>query len=408
MQRQPTSSRVTAPRFQELLAAAIAELRGKDGESECDTVLYLGQRHQAFPSLIVEDPVLEPVDKLVWMTIWQRGAGGSTQALFPTYAEISANAHIRSDTTIARALAILRATRWLSLCARVRGKRGRFRGNVYAVHDEPLPLTDTLPIDPGYLQFVETAKTHPHPRVAKVAAGVLAALDADIHSGVDVMASDHPMFRRLEARHAIAHPGAFRYFSFTPEVLQGLANTRDGSERALHLQDLETADRLQDLETVGSSSSININKTTTTDRETTAPARGSAPAYPPGLTENQRALARRYLERVPPPSRQAVLDELEGRLRAARKGAKPLYDPLRYLHRLCSQVVQGRFVVNLGSQVEAERLRRYSATRVTPTTQPTDVLPTLNAKKALSKAGKSPVAGIREQFKLPTRLKAPT
>ena len=34
-----------------------------------DTMLFMGNWHQAIPSLVIQDPVLEPVDKLVWMVI---------------------------------------------------------------------------------------------------------------------------------------------------------------------------------------------------------------------------------------------------------------------------------------------------------------------------------------------------
>lgn len=399
--------RPATPRpFADLLQAAIRALREQEGDQPQDSVLFLGNRHEAFPILVLEDPVLEPVDKIIWMIIWRRGAGGGTRALFPSYAEIAARAQVRSDTTIARALAILRATRWLSLCARVRGRHGTFRGNVYAIHDEPLSLADTLQFDPEYLKFLDTARTHSHRRVSQVATSVLAALDEDIHAGRDVAAPPHAIARRLEAAQAIAHPGAFRYFSFTPAVLRDLANAPDAPTEDNRLQIMETADRLQNLETVCSSK--NINKTTTTEDKSSAPAREAAPVFPPGLTDNQRLLARRYLERVPVPNRQAVLDELEGRLRAARKGAKPLYDPIRYLHRLCVEFTQGRFVVNLGSQVESERRRRALAyEQETPANTP-DVSPKSAAAKSEKTPGDNPVDAIRRQFKLPSELRSPS
>lgn len=398
MRDRGSMSQATPALFTELLQRTIAQVREGGAEGSRDAVLFLGPRHHTFPALIVDDPILEPVDKIIWMVIWQRGAGGRTQALFPTYAEISAKAHIGSDSTIARALAILRATRWLSLCARVRGKQGKFRGNIYAVHDEPLSLTDAMQLDPEYLQFIDTAKTHPHPRVCKVATGVLAALDTDIDAGVDVTAPPHPISRRLEAQRATTQPGAFRYFSFTPEVLRDLINTRDSCTPQDRLQKLETVDPLQKLESVGGSSSV--NKTTTTDLETSRSAREPVFIYPEALSDNQRALARRYLERVPGSNRQAVLDELEGRLRAARQGAKPLYDPLRYLHRLCEEVVRGRFVINLGGAVDAERRRRQLSHTQIPT-----VLLKPEAPKAEKSLRENPVEAIRRQLNLPSRLK---
>ncbi len=405
MANKPSTSDAMPPGVRSLVRRAMGDLRQAASDTPRDTVLYLGQRHHAFPALLVADPVLGPVDKIIWMTLWQRGAGGGTQAPCPTYAEIAANAHVRSDTTIARGLAILRATRWLSLCARVRGPQGKFRGNVYAMHDEPLPLADAVHLDPEYLAFLEMATSHPHPRVCKVAASVLASLDADIHGGIDVTAREHPIARRLEALNAIAQPGAFRYFSFTAAILKALTNAPIQSAPDHRLQILESADPLQDLESDRSSSN---NKTTTTEEHLRAPARETVLYFPRVLSDNQRALARHYLQRAPACDHQAILDELEGRLRAVRKGARALYDPLRYFHRLCDEAALGRFVVNLGGEVQAARTRRNAAAEGQSPGEHPSVSRSAAAPIPDKRPGKSPVAGIRQQFNLPSRLKPPT
>lgn len=392
----------------ELIRSAVETLRRSDRKDAHDTVLFLGARHQSFPALIVQDPILEPVDKIVWMVVWQRGAAGGAQAAFPSYAEIAACAHVRSDTTISRALAMLRATRWLSLCASVRGPQGRFRGNVYALHDEPLSLAATLTLDPKYLQFVKEATSHPHPRVCKVAGGVLAALEEDIRAGVDVSAPVNAIARRLEALRCVSSQGATRYFSFTPSVLRDLTNAATPDPSYDRLQDLETVTPLQDLEWGDRSSSSSNNKTTTTENsenagEASATSLGVASIYPKALTDNQRALADLYLKDVPASVHQSLLDELEGRIRAARQGAKPLYDPIRYLRRLCLEMAGGRFVVNLGSQVAAERERRRA--KASGTTAYVTQAPTSLGPQTGKNPGKSPVTLIREQFNLVTRNK---
>jgi len=80
--------------------------------------------------------------------------------------------------------------------------------------------------------------------------------------------------------------------------------------------------------------------------------------FPTRLKDNQRALAARYLTRIPVEHRQPVLDELAGRLQAEQHGAKPVYDELRYLHHLCVEVNRGGFHPNLGLKVQGERDRR--------------------------------------------------
>ena len=87
----------------------------------------------------------------------------------------------------------------------------------------------------------------------------------------------------------------------------------------------------------------------------------SALVFPPRLSPDQRALAERYLAVVPEAQHQALLDELEGRLRAASQGMAPVYDELRYLQRLCSQAAAGAFELNQGLKVQAERERQREA-----------------------------------------------
>jgi len=82
----------------------------------------------------------------------------------------------------------LRMTRWLTLCASIRDAQGQFRGNVYALHDEPLPLIDTLHLDANYFRFVEQSLTHHHARVCRVATAVLDSLDEDILAGENITA----------------------------------------------------------------------------------------------------------------------------------------------------------------------------------------------------------------------------
>lgn len=386
--------------FAELLQAAIEGLRNGDAKGARDTLLFLGQRHQAFPAIIVSDPVLEPVDKIVWMTLWQSGGAGLMQATFPSYAEIAANAHVRSKSTVARALAILRATRWISLCASVRGRGGKFRNNVYAVHDEPQTLAIAMALDPTYMKFLEAAREHAYPRVRVVVRAVLTAIDEDIDAQVDVVAPVNVINQRLQALKAVSAPGEHRYFGFSPRRVAAIDAESRPEEGTDRVQILDSADQVQYLDSVNSSSSSN-NKTTTTATTSEKPQDAPEPAlvFPRGLTENQRTLAVHYLRRVPTTMRQAVLDELDGRVRAANHGAKPLYDPVRYLHRLCVEVEEGRFVVNLGEAILAERTRRR---RPQPSPAEAENLAPSAPKTA---SEKSPVDAIRSQFSLPTRLK---
>lgn len=138
-----------------LIRRTISQVLRTASDKAADAMLFLGNWHQSFPALLVQDPVLEPVDKVVWMVVCQQGRAAGSSTAFPSYNEIARQANIASTSTVSRAIAILRATRWLSLCVRVRDGSRRFRGKVYAIHDEPLPLIDAMLLGPDYMTFIQ-------------------------------------------------------------------------------------------------------------------------------------------------------------------------------------------------------------------------------------------------------------
>ena len=156
-------------------------------EHEQSSLIYLGNWQDAYPRLLVTDPVLEPVDKLVWQIIRLHITAPSAVTAFPHYGAIRKLANVKSNHTVSRALAILRATRWLSLCARVRDNRGRYLGNVYVLHDEPVTLGDAMYLDTEYMTFLQTGIEHNHPRVRTIVKNVIATIEELVDDGLDVM-----------------------------------------------------------------------------------------------------------------------------------------------------------------------------------------------------------------------------
>ena len=388
-----------------LIRETLARGHRRGTAANSDALLFLGNRHHAFPVVVVHDPILEPVDKLVWMIICESGQSTGTKAVFPSYAAIARLANVSSTSTVSRAIAILRATRWLSLCARSREANGRFSGNVYALHDEPLPLADALHLDPGYMTFLDEAANHHHARVRRVAAAVSASLDEDIRAGRDVLAPVNSMARRLDAIHAIQHRGDRRYFSFSADVLASLSNTDGQRGRADQDQNSKGAKPYPQKSKSARRSSryINTNTTTTTPTASAGSARAVVSLdtliVPSRLKDNQRALVARYLATIPVEDRQPVLDELAGRFQAEQHGAKPVYDALRYLHHLCVQVNRGGFVPNLGLKTEAEReQRRLDAERLQEEAAEREERP-------VRPPGESPIAEIRKLLGMPKATK---
>ncbi len=394
-----------------LIQATIERAQQDSGSTHTDTMLFMGNRHQAFPTLVVQDPVLEPVDKLVWMVIMLQAqvTGGSTA--FPSYEYLARKTNVSSTSTISRAVAILRATRWLTLCARLREASGRFRGNVYALHDEPLPLVDALHLDPDYMKFLQQSLGHHHARVRLVAQGVLDTIDEDIQEGIDICAQGHPLERRLQAAEAIQQDSPRRYFAFSATVMtrlrnvvgEGGADHRDQNSKmdgtGLQISNPQNSKS-------GSCSSY-ICKTTTTEHVEDIKISGHAEGkssliYPKRLSDNQRELADRYLKSVPAAVRQPILDELEGRFRSEQKGMKPVYDEMRFLHFLCRASNKGEFVPNLGIKVRDERIEREKV-RLRSLKQKEQSLVEAKRRESSNASGQQQLSELRKSLNLPVR-----
>ena len=358
-----------------LIEQTVAQAQDPSAGGDAESMLFLGTRHHAFPTTVIKDPVLEPVDKLVWMVIMLgvQETGGNTA--FPGYDAIGNMANVASRSTIARSIAILRVTRWLTHCRRVRMRSGRFRGNVYALHDEPLPLADACHLDADYLTFLQKATGHSHSRVRAVARGVLRSMDEDIALGRNILAPEHPIERRLQLIVAPSPGHRRRFFAFTGNVVRqlrrALVTDQQPDDRHDQNSNLVKNDRVRNSNSGGSSSCSYINKKTTTT--TTALPKfepggggGSALVYPERLGDNQRGIADRYLATVPPVQRQPILDELEGRFLAEKKGMKPIYDEIRFLNSLCRLAKQGKFEPNLGLKVRQRREGHEAGSQRTP------------------------------------------
>lgn len=254
---------------------------------------------------VIEDAVLPPSAKVLWLVL----AGGTAPTRpFPPTRTLRELTNIRSSSVFNDALEILRINRWVTV------SKGTTSVPVYVLRSSPLPLKDAVVVDAGYEAHLEHARSHGRQRIRMLAAQAL----QELQNG---------------------------------QRIRGNAQRdRWGFARPTKLTQRGTSGQMQ--LALGRVSSEDFEN----DAQATAPE-SEGLIYPSRWAPEQTRLAKRYLSSVTSSLRQAVLDELEGRIAAAVRGAPPVYDELRFLKRLCDAARAGTFEPNLGGPVRRQRER---------------------------------------------------
>lgn len=355
-------------------------------------VLYFGNWQDAHPRALLYDPVLDPRDKLAWMVV-KAASDPKAPTAFPSYADFEA-AGIGSRPTISVALAMLRIQRWVSLCHRVRDDRGRYRGNVYALHDEPVSLAEAMYLDDQYMEFLQQMQEHHSRRVRDAARNALAAMDHGLQAGEDVTADPHFADRwgarlgRLRRRadqdgSTPAEPesatSANRVQSLNPDADHRVKQFNSGSDS--QVKQFNSDEKAQKSDTShqvkkfnpsrarGSSSNYFPTTTTTEPKGDDSPAPASSEAewsaddlrYPESFSANHRHLGARCLNGLPADVAQQVLDELDGCIRNRAGGHDPIRNPISYLQSLARKAKSGEFIPSYATEAAEKRRREEEA-----------------------------------------------
>ncbi|WP_233141466.1 STY4528 family pathogenicity island replication protein [Aggregatibacter actinomycetemcomitans] len=148
-------------------------------------LLFFGNQHETVPTRLLFDPYLTARAKLAWQLIKYKAREFQT-GLFPSYDTLG---KLLSDKTyadgqlsrklVSQTLLLLRLTRWLTLCETVRNEHGQVMGNVYLLHDEPMPIIDTIQLNSDYLKLLESAVKHNDVTVRNVANHIIENLLSD-------------------------------------------------------------------------------------------------------------------------------------------------------------------------------------------------------------------------------------
>ncbi|MDA8454332.1 STY4528 family pathogenicity island replication protein [Acidovorax sp. GBBC 3334] len=314
-----------------------------------DGFLYSGNRHESVPRALFLDRRLTPLERNAWQVIrMQLHADGLTA--LPTYEQLRPLlagmpcGPLASTETIARALTLLRLTRWLSLVRRRRDPQsGRILGNLYVLHDAPLTPFEAMQLDPDYLGLVSQALSHASKAVQHVGQHTLREIAEDplLRGGVlptrlqvlsEQLARGVPQPSQEEASYAQdAHTGDSEGGPDDQlRIRSALASDSESGRKPAPNHSLRNP--MQD-RTVRSSSV----------EERTVPRAGAhggmrLPAQFVGLKDEQQAGALVALQQVAQEQRQAVLDEW-----AARCRDRGVRNPAGYLFGIIQKAIRGEF-----------------------------------------------------------------
>ncbi|EOG2045286.1 STY4528 family pathogenicity island replication protein, partial [Pseudomonas aeruginosa] len=292
------------------------------------------------------DRRLTPLERNAWQ-VFRLQLNDDGVTAFPTYDQLRPYlasmpcAAQASHETVARALTLLRLTRWLSLVRRRRDpKTGRIQGNLYVLHDEPLSPFEAMQLDPDYLGLVSQALTHAAKAVQVVGMNTLREIAEDpLLSGRTLPTRLQVLAQRM-ARHGWTTPGypqegadheseegqeALLRNAARPssESEAGLKSAPDGSLRNPKEDRTVRMDRINQVRTVPRAKSLQHLR---------------LPERLLRLKDEQQSGAMVALQQVDESLRQAVLDEWDARCRNSA-----VRNPAGYLFGIIQKAIRGEF-----------------------------------------------------------------
>ncbi len=339
-----------------LFDEALQHLQPAQGTAPAaDSFLYSGNRHESVPRALFLDRRLTPLERNAWQ-VFRLQLNDDGVTAFPTYDQLRPYlasmpcAAQASHETVARALTLLRLTRWLSLVRRRRDpKTGRIQGNLYVLHDEPLSPFEAMQLDADYLGLVSQALTHAAKAVQIVGMNTLKEIAEDpLLSGRTLPTRLQVLAQRM-ARHGwtASYPqeGADHESEEGQEALlrnaarpsseseAGPKPAPDGSLRIPKEDRTVRNDRINEVRTVPRARAL---------QNLRLPERFLR------LKDEQQAGALVALQQVDEAQRQAVLDEW-----AARCHNSAVRNPAGYLFGIIQKAIRGEFKAWAGTDAAA-------------------------------------------------------
>ncbi|UXS01824.1 STY4528 family pathogenicity island replication protein [Agrobacterium tumefaciens] len=338
---------------------------------QTDGFIFSGNRHDSVPRALLTDNRLTPLERNAWQVFRLLLNDDGITAL-PTYDQLAPwlasmpCATRASHETVARALTLLRLTRWISLVRRRRDPRtGRIQGNLYVLHDEPLTPYEAIQLDADYLGLVSQSLDHASKSIQRVGVHTLKEMiDDPLLSGRELPSRLQVISRRLAAQ-GWTEPATY------PQPGDN-HDSEDGEDGLLRNRDAPSSES-EVGEKPRKTGSLRNPKTDSTVRkekeikEVRTVPRGLGMLRLPerfmSLKAEQQSGALAALQPVDPDLHQAVLDEWDARCRAST-----VRNPAGYLFGIIQKAMRGEFRAWAGQRTPPDK----SATPPQEPRQPVD------------------------------------
>lgn len=357
-----------------------------------DSLIYVGNWQDAIPRSIWLDQSLSATDVRCWGVIRTQAVQGSSVLL--SLNRLLADTLGYSNATISRVIYVLRLTRWISLCSQLRSESGQFQGHIYAIHDQPLNLSDAIYLDENYIDFVKKQMAHSNKQINELAKTAWQSIGDFVHANEAPLPqnTNSGVFGFLNTMSLPADNTASRFQKLNTDDHVYFLNMAENS----HVQFLNAVenDPIQKLNVVEKNSeneenqSLNIhvqklnaanvcsslyNKTTTTTTtgketenfenqvEVKKHPESDGLIFPSDFNANEVELAGMYLNRVETELWQAFLDETAGQIIQRRKTSNPIRNPIGFLSWLCNEHAQGNTYLTSAHLKHRERREQQQA-----------------------------------------------
>jgi len=329
-----------------------------------DSLVFIGNWQDAIPRSIWVDSLLTAIDVRCWGIIRTQAVNGS--AVMLSLNQLLKETLGYSNATISRVIFILRLSRWISLCSTLRTQNGKFRGNIYAIHDNPVSLEDAIYLDSHYIEFVKKQTSHKNHSVSGLAKSVWqgisdtvqqqkafqpSAINQGVYTGLNQLVNQQgPKTNQLIHVYNLnlaKNSQVQKLNEATKHQVQFLNVVNKKNEINKNQQDSIRVQKLNVAPICSSRcSSSSLNKKTSTTCVTDIPELAENEIqenliYPKVFNANENKLAKMYLQKIEAESRQNFLDETAAQIKQHSKTSNPIRNPIGFLAWLCNEHGKG-------------------------------------------------------------------